>query len=197
MTLSSSVSATSFSWTSYIWKNEIALHSERVRLHFAEVQDDEFASDHNPLHMLERALILTAFSIRRMFEKKLVTDVLQGEQLQIRSFAATSDHRRPLMSQSGGEIFASYDFSKPKAETMKFGKLANEIIHSAQLLVLQDAGVVEDGLLVASDWGMERRLLHLTLDDFDTLVAKVLGDHVTFASDSWDPDTGEITATRL
>lgn len=60
-------------WPTYPWKNELALQRERVGLHFAEMLQDEFSGDHSPWDMLERALVLAGFAMRRMFEKRLVT----------------------------------------------------------------------------------------------------------------------------
>jgi len=68
-------------WESYPWKNELALQTERVALHYAELLSDDVDGAHNPMDMLDRAIVLAAFAMRRMFEKKLVTDKLAREEI--------------------------------------------------------------------------------------------------------------------
>ena len=47
---------------------------------------DDFDGEHCPMDMLDRAIVLAAFAMRRMFEKRLVTDKLAGEKISIRTF---------------------------------------------------------------------------------------------------------------
>ena len=63
-------------WAEYPWKNELQLQAERVLEHMAEALDEDSQEEHRPMDMLERAITLAAFSMRRMIEKRLVTDAL-------------------------------------------------------------------------------------------------------------------------
>jgi hypothetical protein len=65
-------------WQVYPWKNELATQSERVAVHYSELLDDDFEGEHSPLDMLDRAIVLSGFAIRRMFEKRLATDKLRN-----------------------------------------------------------------------------------------------------------------------
>jgi hypothetical protein len=196
MTLQATASALSCDWESYVWKNEIVLQSGRVLAHFAEAIDDDFHGEHHPLHMLERALVLVAFSVRRMCEKRLVTDGLAKTKISLHAFPATPEFRAPYISQSGGMVFQNYDFEKPTNVSIPIVKLANEIIHSSQLMVLRSAGIAEDGLLVTSDFSTRQRVLHLPMNSFSEFVDRVLHDRITLTHDSWDPKTGQLTAIR-
>ena len=192
-----SYSASSCRWESYPWKNELQLQAERVELHLEEAWDDDFAGEHSPLQMLERALVLAAFSIRRMVEKNLVTDALSASITPVRTFLATGDYRPPLKGSSGGQVFRNYNFEVPVFEQMKVGDIANEIIHSSQLLVFQGDGQGPDsGLLVASDWHIRRRLLHLSRAEFRNIVNSVLDNEVSIMGDHWDPETGKVHSKR-
>ena len=42
-------------WQSYTWKNELSEQKRRVVQHLAEALTDE-GTEHNPYHMLERAI---------------------------------------------------------------------------------------------------------------------------------------------
>lgn len=191
-----SVWASSCDWESYPWKNDLAEQLSRVEVHFAEALDPNYDGRHNPLHMLERALVLAAFCVRRMIEKRLVTDRLSSRSISVRCFAATTEFRQPMHGSSGGEVFGNYDFNSKASVTLSMAKLASEIIHSSQLLVLSGEGEVPTGLLVASDFGLKKRLLHLSLDEFRGYVQTVLNDRIRLRSDMWNPETGEVIATR-
>ena len=190
---------TSNRWEAYPWKNELKLQVKRAILHGGEVIDAEFEGEHNPIDMMERAIVLAAFAVRRMVEKRLVSDAFARTKLAVRSFnARVGEHfRPPFHGQAGGRAFSNYDFSTPQMIAMKPGELANEIIHSSQLMVLDTESFAADGFLIASDWHMRRRVLHLSLDEFEAFGRSVLDDRVASVSDSWDPETGHVTSERL
>src|SRR5712672_3271237 len=75
-------------WQSYPWKNELALQSERVAIHYAELLSEDFEGEHSPMDMLDWAIVLAAFAIRRMFEKRLVTDKLAARKSPFERFRA-------------------------------------------------------------------------------------------------------------
>lgn len=188
--------ALSCDWESYPWKNDLAEQLSRVEAHFAEALDENFIGQHNPLHMLERAVVLAAFSVRRLIEKRLVTDRLASRSVSVCCFMASSEFRHPMHGSSGGEVFTNYDFNSKASVTLSMAKLASEIIHASQLLVLSGDCGVPTGLLVASDFGLKKRLLHLTMEEFRGYVHAILDDRIRLRSDTWNPITGEIIATR-
>lgn len=184
-------------WADYPWKNELSIQAERVAIHLGEVLDDEFEGEHDPLAMLERAIALAAFSMRRMFEKKLVTDALAARTVDVRSFpAVTARFRPPFHGASGGTAYANYDFSTPETLQLPIRVLANEIIHSSQLMVIGQDDQVADGLLIASDLHLRKRVLHLTREEFGACVQLVLDDRVAISSEAWDPATDKVTSKR-
>src|ERR1700761_3430108 len=172
---------------------------ERAIMHGREVADDEFKGEHNPLDMMERAIVLAAFAIRRMVEKKLVTDTFAASKTEIRSFKAVPPDRfrPPFQGQSGGQAFSNYDFTTPQMIEMTPGELANEVIHSSQLMVVHGELFAADGFLIASDWHLRRRVLPLTFAEFKNFVRAVVDDRVAMMSDQWDPDTGKVSSQRL
>jgi len=185
-------------WQSYSWKNELKTQLDRVLLHAHEVLNEDFQGDHDPLDMLERAIVLAAFCIRRMSEKKLVTDEYASSSRRVRSFPARSgsDFRPPYHGRAGGTAFQNYAFDQPEWIALKPTELANEIIHSSQLMVLGEENFAEDGFLIASDRNLKRRVLHLSFEEFSEYATSVLDDRVRFTSDSWDPDSGKVTSVR-
>lgn len=189
--------AVSFSWVDYPWKNELATQAERIEKHFQEALDEDFNGEHSPLHMLERAVVLAAFSIRRLVEKRLLTDALAGSRHSVATFLATEDYRAPFQSQTGGRLLSNYDFAVPVATEMRLSDVANEIIHSSQLAILAGGDLaLPDGLLVASDWNMKKRVLHIPMTILRSWIDAVLHDRVAVFTDEWDPETGKVRAVR-
>jgi hypothetical protein len=74
--------------------------------------------------------------------------------------------------------------------------LANEIIHTSQIMVVHDELEIGDGLLIASDWNLKNRILHLTIDEFQSFVRTVLEDRIRVTVDSRDFETGKARAER-
>ena len=189
--------AISSDWQAYTWKNELHLQSRRVLQHVREALDDGFSGAHSPLDMLERALSLSAFCIRRMVEKRLVTDAFAASQILVRTFAVRRDERvRPVFHRSSGGSFDNYDFETPIMEPLKPRAVADEIIHSSQLMVLRGDAGIADGILIVSDWHLAKRIIHFALSEFETLVHAVLADEVRATSDRWDAVSGKVTSTR-
>lgn len=189
--------AASFSWVGYTWKSELRTQADRVELHFREVLHEGFTGEHNPLHMLERALVLAAFSVRRLVEKRLLTDELSASVHSVSTYLVAGDYRAPFHASTGGRLLANYDFSVPVIIDMRVSEIANEIIHSSQLAVLADGeGPPGDGLLVASDWNMKRRVLHIPITTMRAWVDAVLQDNIALFKDEWDPQTGKVVSVR-
>lgn len=187
----------SAAWADYPWKNELALQADRALQHAREICDDEFTGEHSPQDMLERAIVLAAFSVRRMVEKKLVTDRWAAETCDVRSFPArTVGFHPPLNGQTGGHAFRNYSFEAPEHLRLRPVDLANELIHSSQLMVVEGEEFAEDGFLIASDRHLKKRLLHLSFDEFQRFVRSALDDRVVFSSDQWNPETGQVTSVR-
>lgn len=185
-------------WQGYPWKNEIATQLERVEIHFHEIISDDFSGEHSPFDMLDRAIVLCAFSIRRMIEKKLVTDRLASFTISVNNFSAKdgSSFRRPYHSRSGGHVHESYDFGDIKVMKMTAEDLANEIIHSAQIMISHNEPGLRDGILLASDRHSDKRVLNLTIEEFREFAQMILDDNVVSSSDGWDPETGKVSAER-
>lgn len=93
-------------------------------------------------------------------------------------------------------MFDNYKFEESTPSELRLTDLANEKIHSSQLLVLYGPKHPLTGLLIASNWKMQKRIIHLTINEFRDSVSAVLNDRVTHASESWDPITNTVRSTR-
>jgi hypothetical protein len=186
-------------WESYPWKNELVTQSERVTIHFQEVLSDSFEGEHRPFDMLDRAIVLSAFAVRRLIEKKLVTDRLSEATIDVRGFARNSigDFREPFHFESGVyPLRENYDLEKEVFINLKYTDLANEIIHASQMMVIYNEPKISDGLLIASDWRLKDRILHMTIVEFQSFVRTVLDDRIRSTQDFFDDRTGKARSKR-
>jgi hypothetical protein len=171
-------------WESYPWKNELSCRSEQVVIHFNEVFSEDFEGEHEPLDMLDRAIVLAGFSVRRLIERKLVTDRLAKTKISVRSFVTKPDveFRIPFHSLMGGDyLIHNVDCEKQEPISLSYNDLANQIIHSSPIMVCAKNQKMD--LLIASDWNVKTRLLHLTIDEVTSFVRAVLDDRVTSMTD--------------
>lgn len=94
-------------------------------------------------------------------------------------------------------MLSNYDFDTCIIATMRAGEVANEIIHSSQLSVFRDETENPgDGLLVASDWHMKRRVLHLPIVSLRSIVNATLDNAATIKVDWWDHETNKVFSKR-
>lgn len=186
-------------WRISHWRDELIQQKKGVIFHYNELLlGDDFKGKHNPMPLLELAIVLAAFVMRRMFEKKLVTDKLRRTNIPVKMFLSNCaiKFHKPFHSESGGATLHNYCFDSIQIKHLKIYELANEIIHSSQLMFVNNEDKIPTGLLIASDQRMEKRLLHITLQEFEDIVQQVLDDEISIMTDKRDPETGVISATR-
>ncbi|MGO7400357.1 hypothetical protein ACCS88_21240 [Rhizobium ruizarguesonis] len=187
-------------WQAYTWKKELALHSSRALQHFKEYLDDEFDGDFSPFDMLERAIVLSGFVMRRMMETRVVTDKLRASKIGIRCLPVecTEAFLRPWVSDTGPRRVGQYNFDSPGIVEMTIRDFGNEIIHASQLAIAYDFEEIEDGILIASDWHFKKRLLHVTPVEFKEVCDRVLQDEITLWMDGYEGynPTGRIISIR-
>jgi hypothetical protein len=75
-------------WQSYTWKNELAEQKRRISQCLVEALA-ESETEHNPYHMLERAIGVAAVCMRRLIECRLVTDRFRDTKLAVHEIHRT------------------------------------------------------------------------------------------------------------
>ncbi len=183
-------SISSSSWQAYTWKNELAEQKRRMCLHLDEILA-EVETEHNPHHMLERAIGVAAVCMRRLIECRLVTDRFREARLDVHEVPARSDveWRETFLSDTAAAIFDNYDLRVRTLEkrTPKF--IADKILHARVIGVLSGSAYLPDGLLVASDTQRKVSLFHFTLAEIAAVLDAFLVDQVRVSTDGYaDPD---------
>jgi hypothetical protein len=196
-------SVNSSRWQSYTWKNELAEQKRRIGLHLKEVLADA-DTEHNPYHMLERAIGVASVCMRRLIECRLVTDRFLNSHLEVHEILAKvgAEWREPFVSDTSGELFNNYDLRARHLQqrTPKF--IADKMLHTRVIGVLSGSAHLPDGLLVASDTQRKTSLFHFTPAELATVFDAFLADEVRISTDGYLDaygtlhGVGKVFATR-
>jgi hypothetical protein len=184
-------------WQSYTWKNELAEQKRRIGLLLEEALTDA-ETEHNPYHMLERAIGVASVCMRRLLECRLVTDKFSDSQLEVHEIYAKADAewREPFVSRMAGQIFNNYDLKArhPQRRTPKV--ISDKMLHARVIGVLSASAYLPDGLLIASDKQSKTSLFHFTPFEIASVLDAFLNDEVRTTSDGYLDPGGNFQGTR-
>lgn len=188
---------TSSEWQSYTWKNELAEQKRRIDQTLSEALS-EAETEHNPYHMLERAIGLAAVCMRRLLECRLVTDQFRDSQFKVHEISVKPDAewRAPFTRHMAREIFNNYDLKSrhPQKQTPKV--ISDRMLHARVIGVLSTSEYLPDGLLIASDTQRKTALFQFTQTEIAVVFDAFLNDKVVFESDSYIDLEGTFSGTE-
>ena len=184
-------------WQSYTWKNELAEQRRRIIQHLGEVLAEADA-EHNPYHMLERAIGVAAVCMRRLIECRLVTDRFRDTPLQVHEIEVKKDveWREPFVSRTASEIFNNYDLTARRLERRNPKVISDKMLHARVIGVLSGSAYLPDGLLIASDTQSKTQLFHFTMPEIASIFDAFLDDEVRQAYDRYMDKDGQFLGTR-
>lgn len=189
-------------WQSYTWKNELAEQKRRILQHVTEAITDAH-TEHNPYHMLERAIGVAAVCMRRLLECRLLTDGFRDSRLGVHNIRVKTgvEWREPFVSRMASEIFNNYDLKARYPERRTPKTISDKMLHARVIGVLSGSAYLPDGLLIASDTQRMTELYHFTCEEIAELFDAFLNDRVTRTSDGYLDDgeargTDKVFATR-
>ncbi len=184
-------------WQSYTWKNELAKQKLRIGLHLEEALSDA-ETEHNPYHMLERAIGVASVCMRRLLECRLVTDRFRGSQLDVHEIhaKANTEWREPFVSRMASDVFNNYDLKArhPRRRTPKV--ISDKMLHARVIGVLSASAYLPDGLLIASDTQSKTSLFHFTPFEIAAILDSFLNDEVRTTTDGYLDAGGNFQGTR-
>ncbi|TPJ22642.1 hypothetical protein [Mesorhizobium sp. B2-7-2] len=184
-------------WQSYTWKNELAEQRRRIILHLGEVLA-EAETEHNPYHMLERAVGVAAVCMRRLIECRLVTDRFRETPLEVHEIDVKKDAewREPFVSRTASEIFNNYDMTARRLERRTPKMISDKMLHARVIGILSGSAYLPDGLLIASDTQSKTQLFHFSPPEIAGIFDGFLEDEVRRTSDGYMDKDGQISGTR-
>ncbi len=165
-------------WESGPWKQELQRLSRTIR---TEAAKDFEGMDGRREFKLERAIFYSAFVVRKLIEKKKLTDATSGHSIEVTGFGSRRS-KVGLLSFVGStscDFDKEYDLKKPFRLRMSPSDLAGEIIHSHKLMwEISDRGCVV-GAYLCSYRNAEDRLILLPLELLCSLLGRVSNDDIT------------------
>lgn len=190
-------SVSSSEWQSYTWKNELAEQRHRIILHLGEALA-EADTEHNPYHMLERAVGVAAVCMRRLIECRLVTDRFRETALEVHEIDVKRDveWREPFVSRTASEIFNNYDMTERRLEKRTPKVISDKMLHARVIGVLSGSAYLPDGLLIASDTQSKTLLFHFSLPEVVGIFDAFLEDEVRQTYDGYMDKDGQLSGTR-
>jgi hypothetical protein len=190
-------SVSSTEWQSYTWKNELAEQRRRIVGHLSEALA-EADTEHNPYHMLERAVGIAAVCMRRLIECRLVTDRFRETPLEVHEIDVNKDveWREPFVSRTASEIFNNYDLTARRLEKRTPKVISDKILHARVIGVISGSAYLPDGLLIASDTQCKTQLFHFSPSKIARIFDAFLEDEVRRTSDGYMDDDGQVSGTR-
>jgi len=196
---------TTFSyWQAYPWKNELAEQKRRICLLLDEIIEG-VPTDHDPAHMIERAIGVAAICMRRLIECRLLTDAFVATPIGVHEIDLKQGTlwREPFLSSTGTEIFNNYDMTARTLRNRLPKMIASKFLHARIISVLQQSDYIPDGILIASDTQRLQGLFHFTKGELSAVFDAFLDNEVRLSQDGFEDDertgvpTGRVTAVRI
>lgn len=190
-------SVSSTEWQSYTWKNELAEQRRRITLHLSEAIA-EADTEHNPYHMLERAVGIAAVCMRRLIECRLVTDRFRETPLEVHEIDIKKDveWREPFVSRTASEVFNNYDMTARRLEKRTPKVISDKMLHARVIGILSGSAYLPDGLLIASDTQSKTQLFHFSPPEIASIFTAFLDDEVRRTSDGYIDNDSQVSGTR-
>jgi hypothetical protein len=183
-------SVASSSWQAYTWKNELNEQNRRIAQLLEDALTDA-ATEHNPYHMLERAIGVAAICMRRLIECRLVTDLFRESKLEVHevSVKANVNWREPFVTETVGDVFNNYDLTSRRSKGRTPEMISNKMLHARVIGVLSASEYLPNGLLIASDTQRKNHLFHFMPSEISNVFEAFLKDEVRHAEDGYlNPD---------
>jgi hypothetical protein len=183
-------------WQSYTWKNELLEQRDRIQVHLREALDDA-NTEHNPYHMMERAVGVAALCMRRLIECRLVTDLFRETSLSVHEIDVKENTkwREPFVSRTASDIFNNYNMTARRHKKQTPKTISDKMLHARVIAVISGSIYLPDGLLIALDTQSKRKLFHFSPPEISKIFNAFLEDEVKQTKDGYMDENGNISGT--
>ena len=143
-------------------------------------------------YKLEKALLLSAFTIRLLMDANKLSDNIDGYPVKITTYPARKSAQKGISPLNKRVIDGKYfDFSKPKDTSNGLRRVVNQLIHSAVVISFAyDEKERAIGFYVVSDRDYDKGLHYCKLMDWIKMLETVINDEIYSVSMFRDAKTG-------
>lgn len=176
-------------YESCYWKDDLHSYAEELR----DISTCTDLADAYRAYRLEKALLLSAFTVRLLLDANKLSDSIGSLNLRVDLFPAKKDAQKNISPLNKRFIDERYfDLTKSTASSISLRQITNQLIHSAVIVTFlyDDANRVL-GFFVVSDKDYEKRLCYCGLKEWINVVEVVAADDVVSARIRKDPKTGK------
>lgn len=166
-------------YESCYWKDDLRSYATELRnISTCTTLDDEYRN-----YRLEKALLLSAFTVRLLLDANKLSDSFDSRNLKVDYYSAKRGAQESISPLNKRFIDERYfDLAKSTSSSISIRQLTNQLIHSAVVLMFSydDTNRVI-GFFVASDKDYEKRLCYCSLKEWISVVEAVEDDDVVYA----------------
>ena len=182
-------------YESCYWKDDLRPYATELRnISTCTTLDDEYRD-----YRLEKALLLSAFTVRLLLDANKLSDSFDSRNLKVDYYSAKRGAQESIPLLNKRFIDERYfDLAKSTSSSISIRQLTNQLIHSAVVLMFSydDTNRVI-GFFVASDKDYEKRLSYFSLKEWISVVEAVADDDVVYTLIYKDQKTGKYITVKL
>lgn len=182
-------------YESCYWKDDLRSYATELRnISTCTTLDDEYRN-----YRLEKALLLSAFTVRLLLDANKLSDSFDSRNLKVDYYSAKRGAQESISPLNKRFIDERYfDLAKSTSSSISIRQLTNQLIHSAVVLMFSyDDTNRLIGFFVASDKDYEKRLCYCSLKEWISVVEAVADDDVVYALIYYDQKTGKYITIKL
>ena len=182
-------------YESCYWKDDLRSYATELRdISTCTTLNDEYRD-----YRLEKALLLSAFTVRLLLDANKLSDSFDSRNLKVDYYSAkrgVQENISPLDKRFIDERY--FDLTESTSSSISIKQLTNQLIHSAVVLMFSydDTNRVI-GFFVVSDKDYEKRLCYCSLKEWINVVKAVADDDIAYALMHKDPKTGKCITVKL
>lgn len=179
-------------WESHYWRRELKRLESEIRIWVDDLHREERDGEAN--FQTEKALFLSAFSIRKLIESEKIRDEDSSSSIICHTHRSKKNVSNILTPLDADKY---YDFSKNEKTTQKGRDIANMLIHSKILEWRIDESEPDNAaFLVTSDRNVDKFIFLISFNSWREYLIRIAHSQPSSMMKFRDPYTGKVT-TKL
>lgn len=182
-------------YESCYWKDDLRSYAKELsNFSTCTTLEDEYRD-----YRLEKALLLSAFTVRLLLDANKLSDRIGSLNLKVDFYPAKIEAQKNISPLDKRFIDERYfDLASPTSSSISLRQLTNQLIHSAVVVAFSyDNANHMLGFFVVSDNDYENRLCYCSIKEWISMVEAVADDDVIYALIHKDPKTGKCITAKL
>lgn len=160
------------------WKEDLLDHAKRLK----PVKKPKRWSERRVVKF-EKELILSFFSIRKLFETYKVSSKSRNHRTTVFNYPSKTE---PITRHNQWDIDDVYEIEKERAIKKSILFLANQFIHSTTILVYRKTDRNWGGVILCSDYERDEMIYRVPIEEIIKIFELVGNDYPSIAISTWN-----------